>query len=216
MKTIDKTKTRSTVLRAAMVSGAFFGSWFLMGAALTLSPLEIDDSPDARAQALSRGGRNLLTEGNIKASLLQAKQLLREMRSANWDVERINPRLLRVPDQNYAPVARLRVPGVPTFLARKLGPTYENVAFYSSLYVRRTERPRLGKEADVRHEGFLIVGWKNGHIEQVPIRSVRIAPKPGDPTIGLMVWPGLAAYSEDLPAFGEPVSGANADPPKKR
>lgn len=151
--------------------------------------------------------KNLLLEGDIQGAMAQAHELLTAMRSADWDYSRVDRSLLTLPDQIFAENPRHRDPHYFSFIPMTRddvsGHTasdavYDQVAFYSFLYVRMNLRVVKGREGTTHPEGFVIVGWKDGRVTQAPIGDVRLLPSPTEPDAWLFVWPGLDTYDPSL------------------
>lgn len=201
------------VSRTLLAGLAFSGAWLYVSYERPLPAGAIDSSPRAMHEAQLRGTKNLLKEGHAADTIAQAQELLVELKKVKWDINRVDYRLLRVPDQDFAEWKAERLPGIETFKARNLNPIYADIAFVSDLYVHTDRKIVRGIEAKVEKTGFLIVGWKSGYVEQVPYSSVRFLPKPGEPGVWLRVWPGMSTYRSDLPTEQTLGTADTATPP---
>ncbi len=163
--------------------------------------------------------QNLVKEGDVADTMDRARAFMSHIQYVDFDMGRVDRRLARVPDQDHAQVPEWRSQSRPTFVCSGL---YEEipsifkgqVAFYSDLYVHRTFVVTPPTEGRATYTGFLIVGWMDGRVEQVPLAKVGLYQTGSNEWQS--VFPGMREYSDDLARFGEvpkrseaPVGTAN-------
>ena len=178
------------------VLAAFGFAWLAGG---TLGSRKTDRKPDI----------NLLTQGHVEDTMARARTLLTALRENEWDAERIDYHLLRVPDQDFAQFERLRGPNTyASFFCARQDIYRAKVAFYIDLYIRKNLEVVPGIEGVLHVEGFYIVGWKDGRIERVPWDQVRLYPSgPGFKD----VFPGMDEYDPELPRINDPDAVGKVD-----
>lgn len=125
------------------------------------------------------------------------------LRANGWDRWKVDQALLRLPDQDHAETEFERRPEKLSFTISSLEPYQAEVAFKCMTYVRNNRGEGGGIEGRVSSpEGFFIVGWKDGRIEQVPIQNVRLLPFDlNGRAVKLYVFPGMAVYDANLEKY---------------
>lgn len=151
-----------------------------------------------------RSVKNLVVDGNPEQTMEVGRQLLGELRAHNWDWQAVDSRYKWAPDQEFyqfAPNGR----GYWTWGHDERSEYADEVAFYSTLYTWYDFEPIPGIEGRLHVSGFIIVAWKDGRVERVPMEDVRLYPVEGRKSI--MVFPGMKEYDPNLPTWGQPASG---------
>jgi hypothetical protein len=162
--------------------------------------------------------KNLVLHGNHAQAMEQARELLKELAANDWNRKRVNPALLRLPDQDFAEMEMDRHPDSDSFSGSHPNSPFKfyekEVAFFSQTYVRRNVKPGPGIEGVVsKVEGFFIVGWKDGRVTKVPVEEVRMVAQEvpmGNnkaETAFCYVFPGMTVYDKSLPK----MAGLNGD-----
>jgi hypothetical protein len=169
------------------------------GSALSFGYLRGTSEARASQPARSSVTVNLLEQNSLATTSERARQLMAALRENNWSANGVDRELLRVPDQDLAQIPSDRADYVPTFWCPSADNVYDEIAFYSMLYVRRDFTVAPGSEGRTQYSGFFLVGYRSGEVEEVPVQDVRILWRDG---IGKPVFPGMAEYSSELPCLG--------------
>lgn len=165
-------------------TGVFFTAWLVATAFAQARP---DQDID-----IVRG------QGDLKATVTQARELLGELAAKNWDAKKVDHSLLRAPDQSFSPDESQRAPKWPTYTFQKgFEAYYPEVAFFTDLYVRKGLKVVKGSEGNATAEGFYVVGWRDGRVTLVPLPDVRLLKVNSEESI--VVFPGMKAYNAELP-----------------
>jgi len=154
----------------------------------------------ARHSSSPRKIKNLVVDGNPDETMEIGRQLLSELRAHNWDWQAVDSRYKWAPDQEFyqfAPQGR----GYWTWGHDERDEYRDEVAFYSTLYTWYDFEPIPGIEGRLHVSGFIIVGWKDGRVEKVPMEDVRLYPVEAGHKI--MVFPGMNEYDSSLPTWGQ-------------
>jgi hypothetical protein len=174
-----------------IIGGAGYASWY---GTTTVSRVQTADPgpkgvPSAQAQ--------------LDDTLARADTLLELLRKSNWDKSKVPVELLRVPAQEFAANAFDRRPEAQTFsIGDPFSNVYDDVAFYSPLFVKQNLRKGSGPEGvTASPQGVFIVGWKNGGVRTVPIEDVRLLAHPKIENAFNFVFPGMKAYKSSLPKY---------------
>lgn len=136
--------------------------------------------------------------GNVDETLKRCRQLWTLVKNNNWcdgysDSNTPVPyEMLTLPDQKFAEHPHHRTSTAFWFPENQKG--YEDVAFFTDIYVRQNTSYYKGDKAVSEPSGFLIVCYKDGRIDQVPTRDIRMMTA----REGICV-PGMKAYTEDRP-----------------
>jgi hypothetical protein len=167
---------------------------------MILAVLVFVTSATGSAWMLDRGTppEKLENSAQIPDAMRQAGDLAQALAQVGFDATKVDPKLLRLPDQEFDQDVQARAQGVPSFCV-PIDAIYDQVACYTTLYSQVILEPSPGNEAKGRHTGFVIVAWKNGKVEKIGVESIRLMPRPGHDNQFLYVWPGLSVYSTDLP-----------------
>lgn len=136
--------------------------------------------------------------GNLDDTMKRCRKLLKALEKNGWTdgyCENKNPipyEMLTLPDQKYAEHPHLRESTAFWIPANQ--PRYEQIAFMTEIYMRQNSAHYRGNRSVSTPSGFLLVAWKDGRIEQVPVHDVRT----GEDGRGYIV-PGMKGYRDDLP-----------------
>lgn len=103
---------------------------------------------------------------------------------------------LRLPDQASAEDPGARAANTTAWTFPMHHHLFDKVAFYTDLYARRNHKYFKGDKMEANPTGFLIVAWKSGKIERIPVENIRLIRAEGYDTLG---FPGLPGYRSDLP-----------------
>ncbi len=116
------------------------------------------------------------------------------LRAEGWNALRVPREMTILPDARFAEskaerenggVAFPSIPGVET------DPSFAPVAFYTKIYARYNRSYYKGDRSVSRPTGYVIVDWKDGRIDKVPLEKVRVHQSSG----GLIeIFPGMAGY----------------------
>lgn len=170
--------------------------------ALSIPVLSSANAPVDKADDPRSHGPLYLT-GNPDQAIQQSKQFLEHFRSVNWDPDRVNYRLAKLPDHDFKQFQEDRV--INTLVVAR--DPEDALAFSTDLYVHLTKEIVPGREANITRSGFYIVGYKDGRVEKVTPDLVRLYPNgKGGFT---QLYPGMNRYHEELPGFGDPNLMAN-------
>lgn len=151
---------------------------------------------------------NIYTEKNYDDAIEHCRVLWAALRDNGWEPRNVDPSLLRLADQDFAEDPSRRGPdaqsfAIPTYRSDP-NSVYQNVAFFTTLYVRKNASNGSGPELGRRFNptGYYIVCFKDGRVEKVSVLDVRFVSNPTGPQGGTMpVFPGMAAYRLDLPKY---------------
>ncbi len=146
--------------------------------------------------------------GDPEASMRQLRQLMDALRANNWDVTKISRSLLTLPDGRFAENSVLRdhpnilFPNQPRMPDRFFVPEYEPIAFSTDIYARFNRSYYKGDRSLSHPTGYVIVGWKDGRIEKVPITQVRTFVS-RNPAMSSKkdCYPGMPEYATAKPSF---------------
>jgi hypothetical protein len=148
------------------------------------------------------------TNGGIDHAIEQAKRLVAELREANWDVSKVDQKLLRLPEQDFKQSWADRRPSAQSFAIPRTAPEYatspertvfDEVALTSSTFVNYV--PRNGKSGDSTREGYYIIAWMDGRITTVDAPEARYFAVPGREGDYFTVYPGMDEYDKALTAL---------------
>jgi hypothetical protein len=136
-------------------------------------------------------------------SMDQARALMSSLQANNFDLQRIDRRLLKHPDQALAESKSKRNPQRMTFeLLDPSGRMGEALAFVCDIYVKMNPVYEGGDSWKVTPTGYFIVGYRDGTVAQVPVADVRYL-KSHDPSLGgeihLVLYPGMRDYDSGVP-----------------
>jgi hypothetical protein len=146
----------------------------------------------------SRGVPNILEHGNSDDAVKRGSVLISELSKNSWNPFKIKKYYLELPDQSMSDVSEVRKSDVSAWCIVPLDdPAISEVAIYTDLYVRRNLKVYKGDVGTANPEGFYIVGFRDGHIDKVPLSDVRIAVIKGQGRV--MVFPGTKFYNKNLP-----------------
>jgi hypothetical protein len=167
---------------------------------LTLACLVFILSASGSALMLEKGKHApaLSHSSRVPDAMTQARDLAQALAKVDYNPLQVDSRLLRLPDQDFAQNENRRGPNDPSFAVPTI-PIYSQVACYTTLYSLTVLEPNPGHEASAHHVGFYIVAWKDGRVEKINVDTIRLAPHEGREGEFVAVWPGLSAYSTDLP-----------------
>ena len=141
--------------------------------------------------------RPTLSKGGVDGAMAQAKVLLSELRDADWEIRKVDQRLLNLPERGLRGEAK-DDPHAPSFMRDSVHPEYDEVAFICSTFVDRELTVVPGIEGTLSITGFYIVAWKSGQIDKIDVRDVRLlAIKAGEPS-WIRVFPGMDEYDAGL------------------
>ena len=141
-----------------------------------------------------------VSKGGIDDAMDQARQLLVELRNADWNRDAVDPDLLMLPEQATVG-AWQNLPGADSFVVDQRHAQYEEVAFYSMTFVDKSFVVVPGQEHVVTTTGFFIVGWKDGRVETVDVSDVRMFSLGGVDNPRIPVFPGMDEYDSNLEPF---------------
>lgn len=144
--------------------------------------------------------------GDPDAAIRQLHQLLGALRAHNWDSLRVPVSLQTLSDAKFAesPIDRnyehICFPNQPKMPEKYHIPEFEQVAFFTNIYARYNRAYYKGDRSQSHPSGFVIVGWKDGRIEKVPIMQLRRFTSSNPDVPGEMVcYPGMAVYDTAKP-----------------
>ncbi len=115
--------------------------------------------------------------GDPDAAMRQLHELMDAMRANNWNPIKVPRSLLTLADARFAEdpadrgAAHIVFPSLPD--VPECVPEYEPIAFYTNIYARYNRSYYKGDRSQSHPTGYVIVGWKDGRIEKVPIMQVR-------------------------------------------
>lgn len=175
---------------------AILGLALAFGAAWTLG------NSVASPPTVNRTVKNLSIEGDPDHTMAVGRQLIAQLQEHNWNWDEVDTNLLKVPDQEFWQNAP-NGPGYWTW-ARCAEDIYNEVAFYSNLYVWNEFERIPGIEGKLHVSGFYIVGYRDGRVEKVPVGQTRLYPITNDQL--LTVFPGMSEYDPNLPKWGTPFT----------
>jgi hypothetical protein len=155
---------------------------------------------------------NLAVSGDINGAIIHARKLLPLLKAKGWDFRGVPFALLRLRDQDHAQNPVERGPRVASF-SFSSDPLFKDVAFSTSLYVHFDTKVVPGFERTTTIQGFLLVAWKNGLVEKVPVDRIRLLPVPDEPTSSRWIYPRIPGYSDKLPRLVDGISGPGTIPP---
>ncbi len=146
--------------------------------------------------------------GDPEESMRRLRQLLDALRAHNWDSGKVPRSLLTLPDGKYAedPDSRdypnIAIPSQPNRPQSQQVPEYEPIAFYTDIYARYNRSYYKGDRSLSHPTGYVIVGWKDGRIEKVPLMQIRSFVSRNPSIRGeLDCFPGMAEYAAAKPNF---------------
>jgi hypothetical protein len=191
------------VVEVASVSNAstrLFSLWGILAIGLVIGGAALSRGVVAQEQPLFVSGSDVAPayqKGNWKATAEQMKQAYKLFKEANWDYTKVPFEMWQHPDQKYAENKNARQPNVTGFLIPDI-PAYQEVAFWCETYYR--QNVRVFKNHTVsKPDGFFLVMYKDGTLEKVAAKDVRLIPHPTMPEGMIQVFPRMKAYSPDLP-----------------
>lgn len=173
-----------------------------LGLATSLALCLVVIAVSQRAQTKKPGDRispALAGPRDPESALAQAKKLMDAYIEAGRDWSKVDPSLLRHPDQKLVEGSHLRAANafVPLFADA----FYDaQIAFTSSMYVQRNLVYKGGDEIESKPSGFFIVGYESGAIRKVPIKDVRyfqirLTKNGVTDDVWKHVFPGMAQYA---------------------
>jgi len=141
----------------------------------------------------------------IQDAMAQCEKLLAILKSTGWkrDRNRIHEDMLRLPGQEISENAAYHLASAPCICIPGGRAGYEDIAFFTDVYARNNvttfevEYATPGSkrtEHTAQPDGFWIVGFRDGRLEQVPTGAVCIIPL----AQGFVCsFPGTEPYSKD-------------------
>lgn len=147
---------------------------------------------------------------NPDAAMKQANQVMKAYLNAGRDWSKVDQKLMILPDQK---LAELR--NSPGFSPAAEAPYMRSVAFASYTYAFRNLKYEGGDLVTSKPTGFIIVGYENGTVKQVPFSEVRYTYDKvtfdGEvKNIRYHIFPGMPQYA----SASKSASGAAVAPPK--
>jgi hypothetical protein len=179
-------KQRTIIGLAAIVAIVFGAAW------------KFGETPTFKRAPI----KNLVKEGDLEGTLAVGRQLIAQLAANNWNWSAVDQSLLAVPDQynyQFAPDAE----GTYTWSPCPREEYQDEVAFFSLLYTWKSVEVVPGIEGRLHVTGDIIVGWKDGRVETVPVGDARMYPVAEAKTY-IYVFPGMNEYDAELPRDGDP------------
>lgn len=141
--------------------------------------------------------------GNPDDAVERARRLIVALREANWNSLEVPWEMRVLPDHIYAENKSLRSNRSVSYTemeipAMKRAPEYDEVAFFTDIYVRQNTSYYRGDKARSNPTGFYIVGWKNGDVTKVPVGDVRVM-RSVEPDKVVWAFPGMRCYDPSKP-----------------
>ena len=133
--------------------------------------------------------------GSVGQSIAKAKELLATYNRVDGNLEKIPFPLMTLPDQRLAENPANRATNMTAWFFPSPH-LYKDVAFYTDIYCRQNRSYYKGDKSKAKPNGFLIVVWKNGKIEQIPVEQMRLIASEGKRMLG---FPGLPGYETGQP-----------------
>jgi hypothetical protein len=139
--------------------------------------------------------------GDIRAALVQTKKLVDFLRANGEDPHRVPDELGILPDAKNADNEFLREENRLSFSFPGASPSANNPAkekilVVSEVYYRRNPAYYKGDIGRFKPEGFIIVGWRDGRVEAVPAKDVRVV-KIENGNRYTRVYPGMKEWKAD-------------------
>lgn len=144
--------------------------------------------------------------GDVVFAMTKSHRLLDLLKQADWDVSQIPPEAMQLPDRRLSEDRAFRDDMASSFIIphqRAYGPIpssdakHDDLAFYSSIYVRQNTSYYKGDIARSKPSGFYIVGLKNGTVSQVSVADARLVK--GETHKIAIAFPGMKAYDPNAP-----------------
>ncbi len=141
--------------------------------------------------------------GDPDAAMQHLHQLMAALRANNWDAnpKKVPLALQTLPDAKFAenPADRngecIFLPNQPDTPKDHYIPEFEPIAFYTRIYARYNRAYYKGDRSQSHPTGYVIVGWKDGRIEKIPVTQVRQFRSSNSSIPGeLDCYPGMAVY----------------------
>ncbi len=155
--------------------------------------------------------RDAAKTGDPEATMRQLRQLMDALRANNWNPTKVPRSLQTLPDAQFAELPTDRNPAeciafpsmpVPEKFKYLQDPEFEPIAFYTDIYARYNRSYYKGDRSQSHPTGYVIVGWKDGRIEKVPIMQLREFRGSNPNTHGdLTCYPGMPEYATAKPSF---------------
>lgn len=132
---------------------------------------------------------NIHTEKHYDDAIEHCRILWAALMDNGWEPRNVDPSLLRLADQDFAEDPSRRGPNaqsfaIPTYRS-DTNSVYQNVAFFTTLYVKKNPTNGPGLELGRRFQptGYYIVCFKDGRVDKVSVRDVRFVPNPSGPKV---------------------------------
>lgn len=136
-------------------------------------------------------------KGNWKDTAERMQATYEEYKAAGWDSTQVPWSHWQHADQKWAENEDARSSQVSGFVVPQ-DPVYSEVAFWCDTYYR--QNVNVFKNKTVCHpQGFFLVMYKDGVLEKVNAKDVRLIPHPTIPDGMIQAFPRMRQYNPDLP-----------------
>lgn len=183
-------------------SARYLSIWSVLAFSLVVSGAMLSRGVGAQDQPIFSSGADVPpadVAGNWKQTAAQMQTTYQAYKDADWDYTKVPFDLWQHEDQRFDEQPDKRASNVSGFCVPQ-DPIYAEVAFWCDTYYRQNVQQFKGRT--VSHpKGFFLVMYKDGVLEKVDAKDVRLIPHPTIPDGMIQVFPRMSQYNSDLPVL---------------
>jgi len=183
-----------------MSKSRVFSIWSVLAIGLVVGGAALTKSVSATGAPIYESGAGVpaaYDAGNWKQTANLMVQTYQSYKKVGFDQYKLPLGAWQYPDQQYSEEANGRLKQVTGYVI-PTDPTYSEVAFWSQAYFRQNIKV-YKDHTTANPKGYFLVMYKDGVLEKVDAKDVRMIPHPTIPDGMIPVFPHMRQYDPDLP-----------------